>query len=314
MEAMEANLGADWRDKVLPLLEGTSREGAGEGDPSPWRERLRGALSNPGTDRVIDLAVRLKKSPLFEEWRMRDLEAVVCRMEETKDVSSRRIVIEGEKPVQLAAGILGLGREVVSGEDTIVIPLSVVYSTIERRPRCGKLWLSCLASQLLSKVPDQESYSMGDISFASRQPMEGAEGDQDLSIWERMFFLGSVPLFRGMTADRLKLISEISRSLTVPSGSRIVKQGTRGHHYYVVCTGTVEVAVEGQKVSVLGGGEGFGEMALLSGERRRATVRAVSRCDLLSIDQIDFLDLIHVHPSLVRSFTPMIAERSLQTP
>ncbi|MDP6958930.1 MAG: cyclic nucleotide-binding domain-containing protein, partial [Planctomycetota bacterium] len=143
---------------------------------------------------------------------------------------------------------------------------------------------------------------------------EGEEGDRDLSLWERMFFLGSVPLFRGMSAERLKLIAEISRPLTVPSGSRIVKEGTPGHHYYVVCSGTVEVAVEGQQVSVLGGGEGFGEAALLSGELRQATVRASSRCDLLSIDQVDFLDLIHVHPSLVRSFTPMIAQRSLQLP
>lgn len=315
LEALEANLDSAWREKLLPVLEGTSPVDGGESAPDPWRDRLRKAIAVPGSDRVIDRAILMKKSPIFERWRMRDLEILVLLMQEEDPAASRnRIVLSGGDPVHLAAGILGMEETSSPGENVTVIPMSALYHTIQRRPRCGPLWLSALALHLLSSVPEQGSYSLGDISLASRRSMDGAEGDRDLSLWERMFFLGSVPLFRGMGADRLKLVAEISRPLTVPAGSRIVREGTPGHHYYVVCTGTVEVAVEGKQVSVLGGGEGFGEMALLSGEPRRATVRAVSRCDLLSIDQIDFLDLVHVHPSLVRSFTPMIAERSLQIP
>ena len=315
LEALEANLDSHWRERLLPVLDGSETGSVEKREADPWRDRLRKALAKPGTDLIIDEALRLKKSTLFERWRMRDLEALVLRMRESSPpISGGRIILVEGRPVHLASGILGHEEAAPSVEGAIVLSLPLLYQMMERRPRCAKLWLRTLSSKLLSRVSDQESYTMGDISFASRQPLEGEEGDRDLSLWERMFFLGSVPLFRGMSAERLKLVAEISRSLTVPSGSRIVKEGTPGHHYYVVCSGTVEVAVEGQQVSVLGGGEGFGEAALLSGELRQATVRALSRCDLLSIDQVDFLDLIHVHPSLVRSFTPMIAERSLQLP
>jgi CPA1 family monovalent cation:H+ antiporter len=79
----------------------------------------------------------------------------------------------------------------------------------------------------------------------------------------------------------------------------------------VLCSGYAEVLVGGRRVATVPEGSGFGEFALLTGEPRTATVRALVPCDMLSIDRVDFLDLLSAHPLLVKSFATMIAQRIL---
>jgi CPA2 family monovalent cation:H+ antiporter-2 len=70
----------------------------------------------------------------------------------------------------------------------------------------------------------------------------------------------------------------------------------------------VEVAVGGNKIR-LGPGDFFGEMALLSGERRSADVTAVDYCELLALDQRDFRHFVARNPALKTHLDAMAAQR-----
>ena len=82
-----------------------------------------------------------------------------------------------------------------------------------------------------------------------------------------------------------------------------------GDRFYMISTGRLEVLREGKRLAILAGGDAFGELALLRGERRNATVRTLEPCELLAVDQVDFLDLLYTHPSLVPPFARLVTHR-----
>lgn len=85
-------------------------------------------------------------------------------------------------------------------------------------------------------------------------------------------------------------------------GEIIIRQGELGDCMYIIQAGQVEVVMEqdGQEVrlAVLETGQFFGEMALFERQVRVATVRALSRARVLSVDQKNFLRRMHQDPSL----------------
>jgi glucose-6-phosphate 1-dehydrogenase len=87
------------------------------------------------------------------------------------------------------------------------------------------------------------------------------------------------------------------RPLAVEAGATIVRHGESQCDLYVVCRGELEaVDAAGARIGVVKEGECFGEMALLLQQRRSATVRALSPCDLLVLDADDFQRIVHDFP------------------
>ena len=95
-------------------------------------------------------------------------------------------------------------------------------------------------------------------------------------------------------------ISELGR--VCEAGEEIVRQGELGDCMYVIQEGAVEVLVErdGRQVpiAVRREGEFFGEMALFEHEARSATVRALGRTRVLTVDKRNLLRRIHQDPAL----------------
>ena len=76
-----------------------------------------------------------------------------------------------------------------------------------------------------------------------------------------------------------------------------------------VCVGSNgEVA----RVASLRPGECFGEMSLLTGARRSATVVAQTDCDVVEIEKANLMDLLQRHPELLREFSELLARRQLE--
>ncbi len=96
-------------------------------------------------------------------------------------------------------------------------------------------------------------------------------------------------------------------------GEIVVRRGDTGDSMYVVQEGKVEVLVEedGREVRlrVLGEGEFLGEMALFEREVRSATVRALGRARLLTIDKKSLLRRIHEDPSLAFRIVETMSRR-----
>lgn len=97
-------------------------------------------------------------------------------------------------------------------------------------------------------------------------------------------------------------------------GETIVRQGDDADELYVIERGTVAVVLEGRgkaasEVTQLGPGMFFGEMALVTGEKRQATVRAATECELLVIGHDPFHDVLAAAPNLVKELSRVLAER-----
>ena len=114
--------------------------------------------------------------------------------------------------------------------------------------------------------------------------------------------LAGVPLFLGLSQDELSALSGRLRREQFAAGAEVVGQGDPGDKLYVINSGRVDVLLTDRngerRVNTLSGGDYFGEMALLSGGRRTATVRTTTPAELYSLAQADFRALLDHHPEL----------------
>jgi CRP-like cAMP-binding protein len=110
------------------------------------------------------------------------------------------------------------------------------------------------------------------------------------ALGRRFETLRGVAIFFALSDNILRTLARAMEPLLVPPRTNVVNQGDKGDSMYVVQEGRAEVVVEpkpGHRVviAVLGPGDFFGEMALLSQETRSATVRALEPCKLLMLDR-----------------------------
>ena len=117
-----------------------------------------------------------------------------------------------------------------------------------------------------------------------------------LRTWD---LVAKVPFFHDVGASFIADVAQLLRPRDYPAGSAIMRRGEPGDCMYFVVSGEVEVRVSPGPVS-LGPGEFFGQDALLTGLPRNATVVAIRQCTLLSLDIVDFRQLLARQPDLAR--------------
>lgn len=104
--------------------------------------------------------------------------------------------------------------------------------------------------------------------------------------------LVALPFFRGLDALELDRIAARLVIRRVPAGQNVFSEGDAGDRYYIVRDGQAEVSIAGGSVRTLGRGEAFGELALLYGHPRTATVTAQTDLVLAGLGREDFLRLV----------------------
>lgn len=100
--------------------------------------------------------------------------------------------------------------------------------------------------------------------------------------------LAGVPLFGALPVDLLAHLAQAATTVSVGAGELLFRQGDQGDSLYVVRSGRVEVLVDDEVVRVHGRGEAFGELALISGGVRTASVRARRDSELLAVHRAEF--------------------------
>ncbi|MCC6205336.1 MAG: cation:proton antiporter [Hyphomicrobiales bacterium] len=139
----------------------------------------------------------------------------------------------------------------------------------------------------------------------ARAAAEAREHEQERQITE---LLGTFPLFSRIDKSGQEELLLLFRPQTAAPGDRIIRAGDRGTTMYFITSGKVDVTVHG-KVFRLDAGSFFGEMALLSGERRTADVTAVDFCQLLVLERRDFNQFMSRHPELREAVNEMADRR-----
>ena len=126
---------------------------------------------------------------------------------------------------------------------------------------------------------------------------------------EALELLGSVPLFEGLSKRELDLIYREAKETQFDPGHDIVEQGATGVGFHLILEGTADVLVGGRKRATLGPGDYFGEMSLLDGGPRSATVRTTSWIRTLSLTSWAFLPLLDKMPSIARKMLVELSRR-----
>lgn len=110
--------------------------------------------------------------------------------------------------------------------------------------------------------------------------------------------VAQVPLFHDVGAGTIADLANLLRPRELPPRSVVAKRGSAGDCMYFIVSGEVEILVEPRPVR-LGAGEFFGEMALVSGAPRNATVATTLATRLLVLDIADFRALASAKPELL---------------
>ncbi|HAV23673.1 MAG TPA: protein kinase, partial [Bacteroidetes bacterium] len=123
-----------------------------------------------------------------------------------------------------------------------------------------------------------------------------------------------VELVRSLPPEDMEDVLLCVHPVVLPAGTVIFRQGEQGDALYFVDEGEVDICVPNQgsgqkRVALLGPGQSFGEMALLTGEPRTASAVALSDVELLKIDKEHFDELIDKSPNLRRSVESLNAKR-----
>lgn len=110
--------------------------------------------------------------------------------------------------------------------------------------------------------------------------------------------LSKVPLFSGCSQKDLQTIARVVKDIDHDEGTVIAREGEPGIGLFVIADGTAEVTIGGARKAKLGPGEFFGEIALLDGGPRTATVTATSDVKLLGLTEWVFRGLMQEHPAI----------------
>ncbi|MGM0600626.1 MAG: cyclic nucleotide-binding domain-containing protein, partial [Candidatus Rifleibacteriota bacterium] len=128
--------------------------------------------------------------------------------------------------------------------------------------------------------------------------------------------LKQIPLFNGLEDSDLEKISEVVKERSLPSGTVLFKEGEKGDAFYLLKEGTVEVyKSEGdteKKVTDISHKDEsnfFGEMALIEGAPRNATIKTATECNLLEIDKLNFDMLLRLNSFIALRIMTALSKR-----
>jgi CRP-like cAMP-binding protein len=126
--------------------------------------------------------------------------------------------------------------------------------------------------------------------------------------------ISSVDLFALLSDEARGRVADGARERRFAPGETIVREGDRGSSMFVVESGRLGVSVHGkvgqsQRLAVLEAGAAFGEISLLTGDPRSATVRALTEATLLEIDKANLSPILRENPSICGMLELTMQER-----
>ena len=130
---------------------------------------------------------------------------------------------------------------------------------------------------------------------------------------ERIDLIKGIPLFDGLNAQELEEIADLFREFPRLKGETICREGEEGDSLYIVISGELEVRTGSEEdkrvINRMGPGDFFGEIPLLTGETRTATVTVVRDARLLSIDRHAFEAFIRKSAKMLEHLSKVMAQR-----
>jgi len=168
-----------------------------------------------------------------------------------------------------------------------------------------RIWYACQREQIEFAYPTRTLH-------IETKPQEGVFVETSDDIFER---LSNVPIFAPLSDEETRKLAGASLARVFAPGESIVRQGQTGNSMFVIHRGTVDIQLkeEGATKSLrkLREGDFFGEMGLLTGEPRTATVLAEEETEVLEINNLCLKPILEENPELAAALSQIIEERRL---
>lgn len=127
--------------------------------------------------------------------------------------------------------------------------------------------------------------------------------------------LKRVPLLAALSTEHLKMLAKLATTETHGKGKTIIKQGDPGAGLFVILDGSVEVSMRPKadlpevKITTLFKGDFFGEMALIDGYPRNATITTLTETKVVELGRWVFMDAMRREPSIGVALVPILTKR-----
>lgn len=112
--------------------------------------------------------------------------------------------------------------------------------------------------------------------------------------------LAEIAIFSELSKRELKAVSRLMTELTIKEGATLTRQGEPGQEFMIISSGTAMVEIDGQTVAHLAAGDFLGELAVISGTPRTATVTATSPMIIEILNRREFMALLDESATLGR--------------
>ncbi len=125
--------------------------------------------------------------------------------------------------------------------------------------------------------------------------------------------LRNVPLFSECTNRQLRRLAALGTQVPIEVGQEVTVAEAPGAEWFVVLSGKASCRVRGSQVASFGPGDFFGELSLIDGSARSASVVAETPMQLLDFNRAEFGRLLEVAPSVARKMLTAMAARMRAT-
>jgi CRP-like cAMP-binding protein len=134
---------------------------------------------------------------------------------------------------------------------------------------------------------------------------------------EARAILRSEALFECLSDEQIDSLVQQSQVSHFGRGERVIREGAEGESMFVLLSGAAEVSISKNGTSIpvatLKAPDCFGEMSLLTGERRTATVRAETDCQVMEIGKPVMAELLRASPDCLERLSELLAQRKMET-
>ncbi len=156
-------------------------------------------------------------------------------------------------------------------------------------------------------------------AFVESRDQERAKLHHEREISQRLsaLDLARVELFREMNDEERRKLAERLSFAPFMKGELMTRQGAEAHWLYILTKGSAEVIVSTdagvhKTVSILHAGDFFGEMSLLTGEPRSASLKALEDSECYRLDRKAFDDILHGRPEIAHYLSELLARRKVE--
>jgi CRP-like cAMP-binding protein len=127
--------------------------------------------------------------------------------------------------------------------------------------------------------------------------------------------LRKVPMLAPLRQEYLEMLAKLANVRTYKKSEIIIKQGDPGTGLFIIITGSVTITSKSRPgmpdaiLANMGKGDFFGDMSLIDGYPRSATVAATSECQVLELNRWVFLDALRREPNIAVAMLPVLVKR-----